>query len=157
MITVKSIVYQPKGVKIDHNAPGYLRHPLGEAMLVEGYGIEGDRKGGHPKRNLNVMDELTQAELAAEGYPTGAGMLGENIILSGIDLRTLPAGTQLRLGGEAVIALGEPRVPCEQLTPLDERMPESVHGRVGIMCRVARSGRVTVGDPVEIVPELVGK
>jgi MOSC domain-containing protein YiiM len=157
MITVKSIVYQPRSVKVDHSVPGYVRHPLGEATLVEGYGIEGDRKGGNPKRNLNVMDDLTQAELSSEGYPTGPGMLGENVILSGIDLRTLPEGTQLRLGTEAIIVLGDPRVPCEQLTPLDERMPESVHGRVGVMCRVVKSGRVKVGDPVEIVSELVGK
>jgi MOSC domain-containing protein YiiM len=149
MITVKSIVYKPQG----ESAPGigYLRRPISEAMLIEGYGIEGDRKGGNPKRNLNVMDEQTQAELAAEGYPTGAGTLGENIILSGIDLRTLPEGTQLQIGDEAVIALGRLREPCEQLTPLDERMPESVVGRVGAMCRVVRSGRIKVGDPVTVL------
>lgn len=149
MITVKSIVYKPKG----ESAPqtGYLRRPISEAMLIEGYGIEEDRKGGNPKRNLNVMDEQTQAELAAEGYPTGAGALGENIILSGIDLRTLPEGTQLQIGNEAVIALGRLREPCEQLTPLDERMPQSVVGRVGAMCRVVKSGRIKVGDPVTVL------
>jgi MOSC domain-containing protein YiiM len=157
MITIKSIVYKPRGEKLPSDGSGYTRRPREDAVLVEGYGIEGDRKGGHPNRNLNVMDELTQAELAAEGYPTGPGVLGENIILSGIDLRTLPESTQLRLGDEAVISLGKARVPCEQLTPLDGRMPESVEGRVGIMCRVVKSGRIKVGDPVEIVPELVGK
>jgi MOSC domain-containing protein YiiM len=81
-------------------------------------------------------------------------MLGENIILSGLDLRALPEGTQLRLGGEAVILLGKARVPCEQLTPLDERMPESVEGRVGTMCRVLTSGKIKVGDPVEVITEL---
>jgi MOSC domain-containing protein YiiM len=155
MITVKSIVYKPKGEKSDSSSSGYLRRSLDQAMLAEGHGIEGDRKGGNPNRNLNVMDELTQAELAAEGYPTGAGVLGENIILGGINLRTLPEGTQLRLGDEAVIRLGALRVPCEQLTPLDARMPESVHGRVGWMCSVVKAGRIKVGDPVEIMRELV--
>jgi MOSC domain-containing protein YiiM len=157
MITVKSIVYKPKGEKLSSAESGYVRRSMDQAALIEGYGIEGDRKGGNPNRNLNVMDDLTQAELASEGYPTGTGVLGENIILSGIDLRTLPEGTQLQLGDEAVIRLGAPRVPCEQLTPLDERMPESVHGRVGWMCRVVKSGRIKVGDPVAIVTELVGK
>ena len=158
MITVKSIVYKPKGGSAEHEAAhdiGYLRQPLQEANLIEGYGIEGDRKGGNPNRNLNVMDELTQAELAAQGFPTGPGVLGENIILGGIDLRTLPEGAQLRLGNDAVIALLKLREPCHQLTPLDERMPESVEGRVGAMCRVIKSGRVKVGDPVQIVGEMV--
>ena len=157
MITVKSIVYKPKVENSDPGSSGYLRRSLAQAMLVEGHGIEGDRKGGNPNRNLNVMDEITQAELAAEGYPTGAGVLGENIILGGVDLRTLSEGTQLRFGNEAVIQFLSPRVPCEQLTPLDGRMPDSVHGRVGWMCRVVKAGRIKVGDPVEIVTELIGK
>jgi MOSC domain-containing protein YiiM len=149
MIIVKSIVYKPKSESGGHNV-GYLRRPLQEANLVESYGIEGDRKGGNPNRNLNVMDAITIEELAAQGYPTGPGVLGENIILSGVDLRALPEGTQLRLGDEAVIALGKPRIPCEQLTPLDARMPENVAGRVGVMCRVVKSGRVRVDDAVEV-------
>jgi len=154
MITVKSIVYKPKSESGGHNL-GYLPRPLQEANLVEGYGIEGDRKGGNPNRNLNVMDAITIDELAGQGYPTGPGVLGENIILSGIDLRTLPEGTKLRLGDEAVIALGKPRIPCEQLTPLDARMPENVAGRVGVMCRVVMSGRVNVGDAVEVIAVVV--
>jgi MOSC domain-containing protein YiiM len=152
MVRLKSIVYKPKGAKSES---GYLRQALDEATLVEGYGIEGDRKGGHPRRNLNVMDDLTLAELAAEGYPTDAGVLGENLILSGIDLRTLPQDTQLRLGSEAIIALGKLREPCEQLTEIDARMPESVVGRVGLMCRVIRSGRIKVGDVVEVLNETI--
>jgi molybdopterin adenylyltransferase len=156
MATIKSIVYKPKGAKQAHDSLGYLRVPVAEATLLEGHGIEGDRKGGNPRRNLNVMDEITQAELETEGYPVGPGVLGENIILGGIDLRTLEPGTCLRLGSEAIIQLGKPRVPCEQLTPLDERMPESVHERVGTMCRVIKSGRIKVGDPVSVINEPVG-
>ncbi|MCC7448219.1 MAG: MOSC domain-containing protein [Anaerolineae bacterium] len=157
MITIKSIVYQPNDEPLDYDAIGFQRRTLVDANLIEGYGIEGDRKGGHPKRNLNVMDDVTQSELAEEGYPTGVGVLGENIILRGVNLRKLPEGTQLRLGKDAIITLGKLREPCERLTPLDERMPESVIGRVGVMCRIVKSGHIRVGDPVEIVPELVAK
>jgi TatD DNase family protein len=148
---IKSIVYKP-----EHAQPasiGYVRVPLTEAVLIAGYGIEGDRKGGNPKRNLNVMDDITLAELAADGYPTDAGALGENIILSGIDLRTLLTGTLLRLGDQAVIKLGALRIPCDQLTELDARMPASVVDRVGVMCRVVTTGKIKVGDVVEVVTE----
>ncbi len=149
--TLKSIAYKPKDAPTV--ARGYQRLLLDEARLVEGYGIEGDRKGGHPRRNLNVMDEATLAELAAEGYPIGAGVLGENLILSGVDLRRLPQGAHLQIGGEAVIALLALREPCEQLTELDSRMPHSVEGRVGFMCRVVRGGLIRVGDAVVLVPQ----
>ncbi len=149
MISVQSIVYKPE------NQPEvkdrYLRVPIQRANLIEGYGIEGDRKGGNPKRNLNIMDDRTLDELGAEGYPTEPGTLGENLILAGIDLRQLAAGTQLRLGMSAIIELGALREPCHQLTPIDGRMPEEVVGRVGRMCRVVQSGAVTVGDPVQVL------
>jgi MOSC domain-containing protein YiiM len=151
MATIKSIVYKPGDEPEDRNVAGYLRRPLDTALLIEGYGIQDDLKGGNPKRNLNVMDEVTQAELRAEGYPTGAGKLGENIILAGIDLRALPDGTQLRLGSQAIIALVKRRSGCEKLTRLDTRMPASVEGRIGWMCRVVRSGPIQVGDPVEVL------
>lgn len=157
MITIKSIVYKPKTVEIDSQTIGYTRLPLNEAKLIEGYGIEGDRKGGNPKRNLNIMDDITLAELETEGYPTGIGALGENIILSGIDLRKLPTRTQLRLGDEAIVEIGVLREPCEQLTPLDARMPEQVADRVGAMCRVLKSGWIKVGDAVEIVKEAISQ
>jgi MOSC domain-containing protein YiiM len=153
MVTIKSIVYRPVDAPEDSGAVGYLRRPLDVAMLIEGYGIQGDHKGGNPKRNLNVMDEVTQAQLKGEGYPTGAGKLGENIILAGIDLRILPDGTRLRLGSQAIIALDKQRNGCQKLTRLDARMPDSVQGRIGWMCRVVESGSIKVGDPVEVLVE----
>jgi MOSC domain-containing protein YiiM len=149
--TLKSIVYKPKDAP--HTPHGYQRVALQAARLIADYGIEGDRKGGNPKRNLNVMDDITLAELAAEGYPTGIGVLGENLIISGIDLRTLPAGTHLQIGDEAVILLRALREPCEQLTELDSRLPSAAVGRVGFMCRVVKGGLIRVGDPVIVISQ----
>ncbi len=153
MIMIKSIVYKRRGEPEDPDAINYQRHPLASANLIAGYGIEGDRKGGNPKRNLNVMDDITLIELEAEGYPTGPGELGENIILAGVDLRTLAEGSRLRLGNDAIIVLGRLREPCDRLTRIDARMPASVVERVGRMCRVEQSGMIRVGDPVEMVVE----
>jgi MOSC domain-containing protein YiiM len=152
MATLRSIAYKPVASDAQHGR-GYLRSLLDETNLIAGYGIEHDRKGGHPKRNLNVMDDITLAELAAEGYATAPGVLGENLVIGGLDLRTLPEGTHLQVGEQAIIVLGKLREPCEQLTEVDERMPESVIGRVGMMCRVVQTGRIRVGDPVVIVPD----
>lgn len=154
MASVKSIVYRPDEEK-ERPARGYVRKPLDEARLIAGYGIENDRKGGNPRRNLNVMDEETKAELAAEGYPTEPGALGENITLGGINLRTLSPGMQIQLGDEAVIALVKMRTGCDQLHTVDNRLPDSAQGRIGWMCRVERSGHVRVGDAVSVLAETV--
>jgi MOSC domain-containing protein YiiM len=139
-----SIVFSPQ--------PGsFNRHLLPEAMLVAGYGIDGDRKGGHPNRNLNVMDQEMLNSLAAEGYPTGPGVLGENLIVSGVNLGAEPDGARFRIGLEAVIEVVRLREPCYKLTALDPRMPDSVIERVGVMARVVESGVIRVGDAVSVI------
>lgn len=142
-----SIVYSP-------SAGSYNRKPLSEAFLIAGYGIEGDRKGGHPRRNLNIMDKETLGALAGEGYPAAPGVLGENLIVGGIDLAAQQEGTRLRIGMEAVVELLKLREPCYKLTSLDPRMPDSVVGRVGMMARVVESGVIRVGDSVEVTQRM---
>lgn len=139
-----SIVYSPQ--------PGsFNRHPLPEAMLLAGHGIDGDRKGGHPNRNLNVMDQEMLAALSAEGYPTGPGVLGENLIVAGVDISSRSEGARFRIGLEAVIEVVRLREPCYKLTALDPRMPDSVIERVGVMARVVESGVIRVGDAVAVL------
>lgn len=140
---LSSIVFTP--------SPGsFNRKPLTEATLVTEYGIAGDRKGGHPKRQLNIMDAEMLATLAGEGYPAAPGVLGENLILQGVDVSALPAGSHLHIGEHVLIEVGKLREPCYKLTALDVRMPDAVIGRVGVMARVLRGGLIRVGDAVII-------
>ena len=137
-----SIVYSPQ-------SGSYNRRALSQAVLLSGYGIEHDRKGGHPRRNLNIMDQEMLDGLHAEGYPSGPGILGENLIVRGLDITELPTGTQVRIGLEGLIEVVSVREPCYKLTALDPRMPDSVIGRVGVMARVLEGGVIRVGDRVE--------
>ena len=142
--TVVSIVYSPQ--------PGsYNRKPVPDATLLAGYGIDGDRKGGNPKRNLNIMDQETLDTLESEGIPTDPGVLGENLILSGVRLDATPPGTRIRIGQQALIEMIALREPCYKLTALDASMPGSVVGRVGVMARVLEGGVVHVGDAVVVL------
>jgi len=140
---LSSIVFTPH--------PGsFNRKPLLEATLVAEYGIEGDRKGGHPKRQLNIMDEEMLAVLAGEDYPAAPGVLGENLILQGVAVSDLPAGSHLHIGDSALVEVGRLREPCYKLTALDARMPDTVIGRVGVMARVLHGGVIRVGDVVSV-------
>ena len=142
--TLLSIVYSPQ--------PGsFNRKSLPEATLLTGYGIDGDRKAGNPKRNLNIMDQETLDIQDAEGIPTGPGVLGENMILAGVRLDATPPGTRIRIGQQVLVEMVALREPCYKLTALDARMPDCVIGRVGVMARVLEGGVVRVGDAVEVM------
>lgn len=149
MASLASIVYKPKNAAPVGNA--YLRAPIERARLTAGYGIDGDGKGGG-NRQLNIMAAETVGALAQEGFLAEPGQLGEQLMVSGIDVDALPVGTRLRIGADACVELYEPRTGCAKFERYQKRSPRECAGRLGYMARVVAAGEIAVGDPVAIVP-----
>jgi MOSC domain-containing protein YiiM len=151
MAEIYSIVFKPRDM--DDLEERYLRVPVEEAVLVTGYGIEGDVKGGHPKRNLNVMDYETMQELGVDGFKVNPGELGEQIIIRGLKLSELEPGARLRLGDAAMIEVVEPRTGCERFEGIQTLSRTIATNRLGMMARVVADGTINVGDPVNQVAQ----
>jgi MOSC domain-containing protein YiiM len=101
-----------------------------QIRLLEGLGVEGDAHAGalvqhrsrvarDPSRPNLRQVHLIHAELlvalADNGHSVAPGDLGENVTTCGVDLLSLPAGTLLRLGDEAVVPVTGLRNPCVQI------------------------------------------
>lgn len=142
--------------------------------LTAGLGVLGDAHAGatvkHRSRvardpampNLRQV-HLLQAELFDElregGFKVAPGDLGENITTRGIDLLSLPTGTQLHLGASAVVEVTGLRNPCVQIDRFQQGLMAATLGRdangglirkTGVMSVVLASGDVTTGDTVEV-------
>ena len=147
--------------------------------LVAGLGVEGDAHQGatvkHRSRvartphatNLRQV-HLIQAELHEElrrrGFAVQAGEMGENVTTRGLDLLSLPTGTRLHLGGQAVVELTGLRNPCVQLEQLQPGLMDAVLERdeqgglvrkAGVMAVVIAGGEVRRSDQIrlELPPE----
>ncbi|AFE07280.1 molybdenum Cofactor Sulfurase domain containing protein [Corallococcus coralloides DSM 2259] len=120
-----------------------------EARAVEQHGFEGDRHQrravGH-KRQLLLLDE---AQRTALDVPEGA--LKENVLVGGLPLDALPPGQRLALGGEVVVELTEPCVPCWKLDALRPGLLKDSWGRRGQLARVLKAGTVHEGDTVRLL------
>jgi MOSC domain-containing protein YiiM len=144
---IVSIVYKPQ--QVDFTPPNhYARVPLEKALLVERYGIQGDRKGGHPLRQLNIMAQESLDRLCAEGFCVEPGQMGEQIVLRGVDVDDLQVGDQLRLGSSSVIEVTEKRDGCDRLERIQGYSLAQAAGRLGIMAKVITGGQIFVGDTV---------
>jgi MOSC domain-containing protein YiiM len=148
MSELVSIVYKPR--KATPTEDGYTRVPRQQALLVADYGIEGDAKGGSPKRQLNVMSARVVEELTAEGFQAAPGQLGEQLIVEGVEVDALPLGTRLTIGEQACVEIIEPRTGCGKFERYQGRSPKEAAGRLGMMARVVIGGEIAVGDPVRV-------
>lgn len=151
---IESIVYKPTDAPkkpSDH----FSRVALSRAMLIENYGIEGDSKGGHPRRQLNLMCAETLDQLAADGFKASPGWMGEQLIIRGlpVNINDLKEGTTLSLGVDAIIEVTGARSGCERFESIQSKSRDLAAGRMGIMARVITGGAIAVGDPVVITKE----
>jgi MOSC domain-containing protein YiiM len=147
MSQIVSIVYRPGHLPAEPH-DHYTRVPLETANLIVEHGIEGDAKGSNPKRQLNVMCAETLAELRAEGFMTDPGQMGEQIVVSGLDVNKLAPGDQVQLG-EATIEVINHRTGCDRFEAIQGLKRTDCAGRMGIIAKVVTGGAIHVGDAVK--------
>ena len=147
MASIVSIAYSPP-TDVPRPEDHYHRAPAAEAMLLADQGIESDRKSKGGDRQINIMSAAMLAQLGDEGFHTGPGQMGEQIVLEGIDIDGLPAGTKIRLGPSAIVEVMIPRSGCDRFERIQGKLKKLVRGRLGVMARVTASGKIAVGDSV---------
>jgi MOSC domain-containing protein YiiM len=131
-------------------SPALFREPRPQVNLVEGKGVEGDKKSGTSKgRQVNLLSErsYTWFERNFGRELTLPGGFGENIVISrDLDLAWLDLGQRITIG-DAVVELVTPRAPCAGFTEAVDGIKVSHFvGHVGWMCAVVKGGTVKVGD-----------
>ena len=149
MPEIASIVYKPAGLG-DDPASHYLRVSLTTADLVAGRGIAGDLKGVS-NRPLNLMSAETLEVLKAEGFQTGPGQMGEQIVFRGLDIDSLVPGDRVQIGAEAVVEIIKPRTGCDRFEAIQGQAASGVQGRLGMMAKVVNSGPIRVGDALTVL------
>lgn len=155
-------------------AHDFSKLPQSSVILVAGHGVEGDAHSGvtvrhrsrvardpsQPNlRQVHLIHSELLDELAARGFPVSPGSMGENITTLGIDLLSLPRGTTLQLGGEALVEITGLRNPCVQLDRFSRGLTAAVLDRAadgqlirkaGVMGIVRTGGRVAPGDRIRV-------
>jgi MOSC domain-containing protein YiiM len=128
--------------------------------VIAGKGIEGDTRyfervsqsSGKPSRRQVSL--MAREEIAGHAQILGMesispGTVRANIETSGIDLVAL-VGCRVMIG-EAILCFYEPRTPCYKMDKICEGLQEQMkESRQGVLAEVVQSGRICVGDRIEL-------
>jgi len=119
---------------------------FGNGFLQKGLGLVGDSHAGTEKEvSLLAIESLHKLHREA-GISADPGSFAENITTEGIDLTSLPVGSQLQVGEAklAVVQIGkDPSQPHTYNYQGHSLLPTE-----GVFCKVIESGEVKVGDPI---------
>jgi MOSC domain-containing protein YiiM len=144
--------------------PGGIPKRTVSVARVSASGLEGDRQRfeghGGADRAVCLLSETEVKGLYFDGVPVGEpGQFGENLRVGGLDFSTLRPGDKLAIGrvsgagvsaGRVLLEITDMRSPCITLKAVDERFPDLMIGRSGLLCRVLESGEVAPGMCVEV-------
>lgn len=153
---------------------GFSKPTCDAIELVAGLGVRGDahfgaavqhlsRVAADPSqpnlRQVHLIHVELHDELREKGFDIAPGVMGENVTTRGIDLLGLPAGSVLRIGEDAVLAVTGLRNPCRQLndyqdglmnTVLDKARDGTLVRKAGVMAVVVVSGTVRPRDVIKV-------
>jgi MOSC domain-containing protein YiiM len=119
--------------------------------------VQADRKhhGGEDQAVYAYADEDAAHFAAVLDRPVPAGLFGENLRTSGVDVTGAVTGERWRIGDTLELEVTIPRIPCGTFArrmDVDKWVKRFMaEGRPGAYLRVVRSGEVAAGDPVVVV------
>lgn len=129
---------------------GVQKRDVKTARCRVGWGIEGDAHGGDWHRQVSLLSYDEVRRFNERGADVSHGDFGENLVVEGIDFRSLPVGTLLRCG-EAVLETTQIGKECHTHCQIYRKMGDCIMPREGVFARVLHDGSVSVGDVLEVV------
>lgn len=130
---------------------GMRKKNIGEGILVEEHGLEGDAHTGAWHRQVSLLANESIGKMTDLGLDVGPGDFAENITTEGIDLVSLPVGTRMSIGPDALVEVTQIGKECHNRCAIYYQAGDCVMPREGIFVRVLRGGPVKVGQEIKIL------
>lgn len=121
-------------------------------LLIAGHGLKGDAHAGPWHRQVSLLAQESVAKMMAKGLKLSPGDFGENLTTEGIELTTLPIGTRLRVGQEALLEVTQIGKKCHHGCAIYQQVGDCIMPREGIFTQVLIGGKVKPGDTIVIEP-----
>ncbi|MDD2318450.1 MAG: MOSC domain-containing protein [Geobacteraceae bacterium] len=131
---------------------GERKKPVTEVLVRENHGIVGDAHAGDWHRQISLLALESIKKMQAKGLDVTTGDFAENITTEGIDLPSLPIGTNLTIG-ETLLEVTQIGKECHTRCAIYHQAGDCVMPREGIFVKVLRGGVIKPEDSVQIVPE----
>lgn len=128
---------------------GRKKDNRGQGVLLCNYGLKDDAHAG-TGRQVSLLAEESVRKIREKGLDVGFGDFAENITTEGIDLPSLPVGTELRIG-RARLRITQIGKECHDRCHIFFTVGDCVMPREGVFAEVLEEGEVRTGDEIEII------
>ena len=128
---------------------GTRKSQIPAAVLRENYGMENDAHAGDWHRQISLLSMEKIEAFQKRGASVSYGDFGENLVVSGIDMVSLPVGTRLSIG-DILLEITQIGKECHTRCAIYQSMGECIMPTQGVFARVLHGGELRVGDSMEL-------
>ncbi len=122
---------------------------IGTCELVEHFGLKGDAHAGDWHRQVSLLSYDRVEAFRASGATVDDGAFGENLLVEGIDFKTLPVGTLIRCNG-VLLEITQIGKECHAHCEIYRQVGDCIMPREGVFARVLHGGMISVGDEMNV-------
>ena len=132
------------------NVKGIQKTEVPSVELRAEWGIDGDAHAGAWHRQVSLLPFEKIEDFKSKGAQVSNGSFGENLIVEGFGLRSLPIGTLFRCN-DVVLELTQIGKQCHAHCAIYHTMGDCIMPREGVFTRVVHGGVIAEGDTIDIV------
>lgn len=121
------------------------------AVAREDFGLVGDAHADcHTHRQVSLLAVESIHKMRDHGIDVGPGDFAENLTTRGIDIASLPIGSQLVVGDDIILELTQIGKKCHTKCAIFHQVGTCIMPKEGVFARVVRGGLISEGDTIRI-------
>jgi MOSC domain-containing protein YiiM len=130
---------------------GTRKTQANEVELIKDHGIKDDAHAGPWHRQVSFLSSENIEQARKNGLDVTYGDFAENVATVGIDWKSVPVGTVVKLGKAAVVEITQIGKECHKKCAIYYAAGDCIMPKEGVFARVLEGGRIARGDAVELV------
>ncbi|UJS16569.1 MAG: MOSC domain-containing protein [Candidatus Jettenia sp.] len=130
---------------------GTQKRDIRSGKLIEQFGLEGDAHAGKWHRQISLLAKESANSMREKGLNIKDGDFGENIVTEGIELKSLPIGTLLKIGEGILIRVTQIGKLCHDRCAIYYKAGDCIMPREGIFAEIITGGTIKVDDEITVL------
>lgn len=129
---------------------GEKKTPVESVELRPDHGIVGDAHAGKWHRQVSLLAIESIRKMQKMGLDVDSGDFAENITTEGVDLVSLPIGSQIRVG-ETLLEVTQIGKECHTRCAIYHQAGDCVMPKEGVFAKVITGGVVRSKEEIEVL------
>ena len=115
---------------------GTIKTIVDTATLIKNHGFEGDAHAGDWHRQVSFLSQENIDGANERGLDVSFGDFAENIATLGVDWKTLPIGTKVKLGEKAIVEITQIGKVCHKKCAIYYKAGDCIMPKEGVFAKV---------------------